>query len=169
VVAGRFRADLMYRLRVIPIFLPSLRARPGDVMLLLRKFMEERNARGKRRIERIAPTTQRILQSYDWPGNVRELKNVLEYAYAIGEGPVLVPSDLPPELSDPSLVVGEAPAATAAPVIDDPRPEARRILGALERSAGSRDRAAQILGISRITLWRRMKELGLARGRARST
>ncbi len=168
VVEGRFRADLMYRLRVIPVFLPALRVRRGDVALLFRKFIEERNTRGRRRIERIAPATQRILDAYDWPGNVRELKNVLEYAYAIGEGPVLVPGDLPPELSDPRVVSGATPDATA-PVVEDPRPEARRILTALERSAGSRERAAQILGISRITLWRRMKQLGLPRGAARST
>jgi transcriptional regulator with PAS, ATPase and Fis domain len=155
---GHFRADLMFRLRVIPVFLPSLRARPGDVKLLAEAFVEEHNARGRRRIERIAQATQRILDAYDWPGNVRELRNVIEYAFAIGDGPVLSPGDLPLELSEP----GSADLGVATPPpIDDPRPEARRILSALERSAGSRERAARVLGISRITLWRRMKELGL--------
>ncbi len=159
VEAGRFRADLMFRLRVIPVFLPPLQARKGDVLLLTRKLMEEHNARGRRQIKEIAPATERILESYEWPGNVRELRNVLEYAYAIGDGPSLVPTDLPVEIFDP-----QAKGSIVAPVppVEDPRPEARRILSALERSAGSRDRAASILGVSRITLWRRMKELGIS-------
>jgi transcriptional regulator with PAS, ATPase and Fis domain len=155
---GCFRADLMFRLRVIPVLLPPLRARRGDVKLLAETFLEEHNARGRRRVDHIAPATQRILDTYAWPGNVRELRNVMEYAFVIGDGPVLSPGDLPVELSDPgSADLGTAPR----PVSEDVRPEARRILAALERSAGSRERAAQILGISRITLWRRMKDLGL--------
>jgi two-component system response regulator AtoC len=167
VEAGRFRADLMYRLRVIPIYLPPLRARPGDVALLCRRFIEELNAKNKRRIEHISPAALRVLEDYDYPGNVRELKNVLTYAYAIGEGAVLVPSDLPPELSDPSFSfdgsltlaphVPQAPSVAAAPL----SPEAQRIAHVLERTSGNREKAAQILGLSRVTLWRRMKELGL--------
>jgi transcriptional regulator with PAS, ATPase and Fis domain len=162
VEAGRFRADLMFRLRVIPIFLPPLRARRGDVALLLQRFIEERNLKGPRRVERIAPVTARILEAYDWPGNIRELRNVIEYAFAIGEGPILVPSDLPPELAEPTRFADDAPAPDAAlapPAAVDG--EAARIVRALERSAGSRERAAKILGISRVTLWRRMKALGL--------
>jgi transcriptional regulator of acetoin/glycerol metabolism len=67
VEAGRFRADLMYRLRVIPIFLPPLRARRGDVMLLAQRFVDELNARGRRRVERVAPATRAVLEAYDWP------------------------------------------------------------------------------------------------------
>jgi transcriptional regulator with PAS, ATPase and Fis domain len=167
VEAGRFRADLMYRLRVIPLYLPPLRARPGDVLLLCAKRMEELNARGRRRIEGIAPAAERALRAYDWPGNVRELRNVLEYAYAIGEGPVLGLMDLPPEVVDPSLSgEGEVRAETPRPAATEAAssPEAARILRALERSAGNRERAAQILGVSRVTLWRRMRALGLSEG-----
>ncbi|MCC6559487.1 MAG: sigma 54-interacting transcriptional regulator [Polyangiaceae bacterium] len=166
VEAGRFRADLMYRLRVIPIFLPPLRARPGDVMLLCAKLMDDLNTRRRRRIESVAPAAERALASYDWPGNVRELKNVLEYAYAIGEGPVLALSDLPPEIVEPALSREEvqgAPPPRGSGLAEDAEAaeEAARILRALERSAGNRERAAQILGTSRVTLWRRMKALGL--------
>jgi transcriptional regulator with PAS, ATPase and Fis domain len=160
---GRFRADLMYRLRVIPIFIPPLRARGGDVVLLADRFVEQLNARSTRNVGRISPGAKQVLSRYDWPGNVRELRNVLEYAFAIGEGPVLVESDLPPELATPEQeatpVVNEPPALDASLGTS---PEATRILRALERAAGSRERAAKMLGISRITLWRRMKELGLA-------
>ena len=167
VEAGRFRADLMFRLRVIPVFLPPLRARRGDIALLLERFVEEKNARGPRRVERIAPATQRLLDAYDWPGNVRELKNVIEYAFAIGEGPVFVPTDLPPELLDPSFSADGPPREDAMTATTPEKGEAARIRRALERSAGSRERAAQILGISRVTLWRRMKALDLASRDAR--
>ncbi|MGZ3473508.1 MAG: sigma-54 interaction domain-containing protein [Polyangiales bacterium] len=159
VEAGQFRADLMYRLRVIPIFLPPLRARGEDVILLADRFVEQLNARASRKIARISPGAKRILSRYDWPGNVRELRNVLEYAFAIGEGPVLVESDLPPEIATPGIEAA-APAVNA-PLPQAGSPEAARILRALERAAGNRARAAKSLGISRITLWRRMKELGL--------
>ena len=173
VEAGRFRADLMFRLRVIPVFLPPLRARPGDVRLLCARFIEEMNKKRRRHIEHVAPSAMKILEAYEFPGNVRELKNVLAYAYAIGEGPVLKPADLPPELGDPGaaeeralpvLQQPETPLGGRASLPPDPRllsPEAQRIAHVLERTAGNRDRAARILGLSRVTLWRRMRALGL--------
>ena len=160
---GRFRADLMYRLRVIPIFIPPLRARGGDVVLLAERFIEQMNLRSARRIARISPSTQAVLLRYDWPGNVRELRNVLEYAFAIGDGPLLVDGDLPPEILSPSALDEplEPLANTPPPLLAASRrsPEAARILRALERAGGSRARAAQSLGVSRVTLWRRMKQM----------
>jgi transcriptional regulator with PAS, ATPase and Fis domain len=153
---GRFRADLMYRLRIVPVFLPPLAARRGDVELLTHKFLDELNDQGGRRITRVAPAALDALVEYAWPGNVRELRSALEYAYVIGDGPVLVETDLPPEITGmtalPSRPVTE-------PAIDDR--DARRIRTALERAAGNRERAAQMLGISRVTLWRRMRSHGL--------
>jgi DNA-binding NtrC family response regulator len=164
---GRFRADLMYRLRVVPIFLPALRERRGDVMLLTQKMIEELNGRGGREVARVAPGARAILEAYAWPGNVRELRNVLEYAYVIGEGPVLVPSDLPPELSDPDAA-GDSAANVVVnvppPVGEQDPPEVAKIRRALERAGGSRERAARMLGMSRVTLWRRMKQLGIEEG-----
>ena len=151
---GRFRADLMYRLRVIPIFLPPLRERRGDVGLLAERLIERMNATRSRRIERIAPATEAILESYDWPGNVRELQNVLAFAYVMGEGPVMRPSDLPPELHEPLLLEPRNEVVASSP-------EAARIGRALERTGGNRELAAQLLGVSRATLWRRMRAHGL--------
>ena len=169
VEAGRFRADLMYRLRVIPIFIPPLRARGADVVLLADRFIDQMNTRSPRKIGRISQSAKAALARYAWPGNVRELKNVLEYAFAIGDGPVLVESDLPPELLSPAADDDEAaPQANTPPPLPDSAeasPEAAKILRAIERAGGSRARAAQSLGISRITLWRRMKELALVQPR----
>ncbi len=167
VEAGRFRADLMYRLRVIPVFIPPLRARRGDIVLLTEKFIEAMNLHAERKILRIAQSAKDALSRYEWPGNVRELRNVLEYAFAIGEGSALRESDLPAELLDTTTGQPAAPLEvnTPAPLPagrDEARgPEAARILRALERASGNRARAATSLGISRVTLWRRMKQLGL--------
>jgi transcriptional regulator with PAS, ATPase and Fis domain len=164
---GTFRADLMYRLRVVPIFLPPLRQRVGDIGLIAQRMIEELNEAGGRRVARIAPGALHAMQRYPWPGNIRELRNALEYAYVVGEGPVLSEGELPAEIVDPTAN-GEGAAlvvsAPPAPSPSDPSksPEVQRIERALERVGGNRERAAQVLGMSRVTLWRRMKALGMA-------
>jgi DNA-binding NtrC family response regulator len=173
VEANRFRADLMYRLRVIPIFLPPLRERRGDVALLAEQFIEQHNKRARRHVEKISPPALAALSAYEFPGNVRELRNALLYAYAIGTGPVLLPSDLPPEIRDAARArpnggvhdtddvnhrTGDG-NSDGAPA--HASPEAARILRALHRTGGSRERAAHVLGWSRVTLWRRMRALGI--------
>ncbi len=161
VEAGRFRADLMYRLRVIPVRIPPLRERPSDVLLLVETIIAEQNQRGRRQIERIAPAAAAALERHSWPGNVRELRNVVAYAFAIGDGPVLETRDLPDELGTVGPVGGEIAVADApAPASDEPA-AARRIRDALARTNGNRDRAARLLGWSRVTLWRRMRALGI--------
>lgn len=155
---GRFRADLMYRLRVIPLFLPSLRQRPEDIEPLVSHFLKRQNEINQSRtVSRVSPGALKLLQDYAWPGNVRELSNVVEYAFLLGEGPVLSEGELPAEIRGEMGV--DPPSAVASE--DPPSREAQRILRALERAAGSRTRAAASLGISRSTLWRRMKEHGL--------
>jgi len=161
---GRFRSDLMYRLRVIPIFLPPLRRRVEDVSLIAQKIVEELNAQGGRKVMRISPAAMSALERHPWPGNVRELRNALEYAFVIGEGPILQPGDLPVEILEPgaSLEAGDAIRANVPPPADaEESSEVNRIRRALERAGGHRERAAQILGISRVTLWRRMRDLGI--------
>ena len=158
---GRFRADLMYRLRIVPVFLPPLSARAGDVELLSHKMIEQLNAQGGRQIARISPGALEALTDYAWPGNVRELRSALEYAYVIGDGSQLVEADLPPEISGALAGGGDANTSPVASGSTGEVPEARRIRVALERAAGNRERAAQMLGMSRVTLWRRMRSHGL--------
>jgi transcriptional regulator with PAS, ATPase and Fis domain len=103
--AGRFREDLLYRLRVVPIYLPPLRERKTDIPLLVEHFVARLNAAGAarrgRQVERVDPDAMRALLSWSFPGNVRELKNTIEYAFAVGSGPVLHKDDLPPEMLVP--------------------------------------------------------------------
>jgi transcriptional regulator with PAS, ATPase and Fis domain len=153
---GKFRADLMFRLRVIPLFLPPLRERPDDVELLARRFVASLNdSSSGRKVESISDGALAALRQHSWPGNVRELQNVLEYAFLLGEGPVLSEAELPDE------VKGSGSPAEAIPHgnLSALSPEARRIHRALERAGGHRGRAAESLGISRATLWRKMKAL----------
>ncbi len=153
---GRFREDLLYRLRVVPIYLPPLRDRRGDVELLLWHFIDHHNQRGPRRIRSVAPEAMRRLLDHGWPGNVRELLNVVQYAFAVGRGPELVLADLPPEFR-------EVAAGPAAPVLQDlvRLDEAARIEEALRRSRGNIGEAAALLGVSRPTFWRKRKKHGI--------
>jgi formate hydrogenlyase transcriptional activator len=169
VAAGRFRADLYFRLNVLPIVIPPLREREGDIPLLA-YFFADRFARelGKR-VERIAPEALQRLIAYPWPGNVRELSNVMERTVVLARGPVL---DVAPELLPEIPGAARARAAPGAPT--PPRAsgqtleemERRHIEDALERAGwvieGERG-AAVALGLNASTLRSRMKKLGVRR------
>lgn len=152
--AGRFREDLMYRLRVVPIFLPPLRARRQDIGLLLQHFIDRHNLHGPRRIQSIEPEAMRVLLDHHWPGNVRELQNVVEYAFAVGRSEILQLEDLPPEFREEPIL----PIAAALPAAESESDQIRR---ALASAHGHIDRAAQMLGMSRATFWRKRKKYGL--------
>jgi transcriptional regulator with PAS, ATPase and Fis domain len=155
--AGRFREDLMYRLRVVPIFLPPLRDRPGDVEVLLRTFLRRFNETGPRRVETVAPDAMRALLDHDWPGNVRELRNVVEYAFAVGRGEELLLAELPPELTEARTLSG----ADEPLGVLDAEAEARRLREALQLEGGRVGAAARRLGMSRATFWRKRRKHGL--------
>ena len=166
VAAGRFRADLMFRLRVVPIFLPPLRAKRVDISLLAWRFIERMNVENERHVARLSPGALHALESYDWPGNVRELMNAIEYAFVMGDGPILTEADLPPEVRGerPAFLDEPTPAEKVAEEIANGRdlgPEERKILEALREARGNRQEAAARLGYSRITLWRKLKAMGL--------
>jgi transcriptional regulator with PAS, ATPase and Fis domain len=144
--AGRFRDDLNYRLQVVPLHLPALRDRPGDVEALFWQFVDEMNGQGLRRIDGVTRTALDAIRSYGWPGNVRELRSAVEYAFVVGEGPAFDLADLTPD------VRGENVSGTQS-LVDAER---ERMLAVLTRHNGRRAAAARELGISRSTLWRRL-------------
>jgi two-component system, NtrC family, response regulator AtoC len=150
---GRFREDLMYRLRVVPVFLPRLVDREGDIELLTWHFIHEFNQQGFRTVTAVAADAMQALLRYTWPGNIRELRNNLEYAYAVGEGTTLRLEELTPELRD------ERPAdAHRHLYMPGSHPERARIVEALRAANGRKQVAAAALGWSRSTLWRKMRE-----------
>ena len=157
VAAGRFRDDLRYRLRVVPLFLPPLRQRSGDVEGLVWHFIDRFTADGMGRIERVTRRAMDALQAYPWPGNVRELRNVIEHAFIVGEDAILDLEDMPPELR------GEAPPEDE-PAVDGSwrQYERDRIVAALKKHKGRKGLAAAELGMSRTTLWSKLQKFQLA-------
>jgi transcriptional regulator with PAS, ATPase and Fis domain len=153
---GHFREDLMYRLRVVPIFLPPLRERREDISLLIWHFIGKHNDKRVRVIEKIDPDAMKVLLDYRWPGNVRELHNVVEYAFAVGRGPTLRLSELPPEFRESRLAESTKPVyrLTSRLNADD---EKSAIKQALEQCRGRAGEAADLLGMSRATFWRKRK------------
>lgn len=163
VAEGRFREDLAYRLRVVPLYLPPLRARSGDVKALFWHFVHEMNARSRRRVERVTSRALHAIEHYGWPGNVRELHSVVEHAFAVGEGPVIDVEDMPGDVLGVPFPIGGASARVHAdPDGEGSDGERARIVAALARSRGRKGAAAQALGISRQTLWRKLYVHGLA-------
>ncbi len=152
---GQFREDLMFRLRVVPIFIPPLRERREDIPLLLWHFIHIHNGQ-VRHIDKIEPQAMKLLLDYAWPGNVRELHNVIEYAFAVGRGGTLRLAELPPEFIEPPGQP-EPPARVAVPR----EQEALLIRQALQQHNGAINSAADSLGMSRATFWRKRKAYGL--------
>lgn len=155
---GRFREDLYYRLRVVPIEIPPLSRRREDIQPLANHLLT-RISRQHGFVKRLSPQAMRVLLDYSWPGNVRELANAIEYAVAVSRKETILPEDLPAELL---VAVPEAKiqAATPSHGVTDSE-EALRLRSVLEAHRWRRDAAAKALGLSRSTLWRRMKELNL--------
>jgi DNA-binding NtrC family response regulator len=162
VKAGRFREDLYFRINVVTIRLPPLRERPTDIPLLVDHFLSKYAAREKRSDAGVAAAAMALLSRHGWPGNVRELENVIERALALSKDGVILPSDLPPEITQ----AHGSQLATATPGgIADDRPtlaelERRYIELILRETGGNKKRAAEILGIDRRTLYRTLEREG---------
>lgn len=166
VAEGRFRPDLYYRLRVLPLHVPELCTRGEDVRLLVEHFLRVKSERSGQQPRQFTAEAMRALCDYPWPGNVRELENTIEYALAIGLEEELGTADLPPEIL----------TATVQPSADDFRQvlqaymndtvplaeiEKRYILSVLQQFGGNQVRAAAALGIDRSKLYRRLKQYGV--------
>lgn len=150
---GHFREDLMYRLRVVPIFIPPLRERREDIHLLLWHFIHQHSHDDTRYIDKIDPQAMRVLMDYQWPGNIRELQNVVEYAFVVSQGSTITLVDLPPEFRE---VEGEAPVFQSHVMISS-KDEESMIREALAQCHGKITPAAKLLQMSRATFWRKRK------------
>ena len=150
VKAGRFRQDLFYRLNVVRLEVPALRARRDDIAPLVERFVAELSARLGRLRPRISPSTLAALQAYSWPGNVRELRNVVERAVVLCDGPVVRIEHLPAERRAPAAAAGSDEDLNLRAVLG--RREREVLLEALKRSGGVRKEAARLLGIDQRNL-----------------
>jgi DNA-binding NtrC family response regulator len=153
--AGTFRQDLFYRLNVIPIHLPPLRQRKSDIPLLVDHFVKKHAEKIQKPVQGFTPKALNLLMQYQWPGNVRELENAVERAVVLAQDPIMTPEVLPAQ------VVAGQPAVPIGTPGTLREMEKSLIIETLNRCGGSRKRAAEELGISKTTLWRKLKEFGL--------
>jgi PAS domain S-box-containing protein len=155
---GRFREDLYYRLRTVPVTLPPLRERPEDIPLLVDHFRKKFNQKYNKQVRSVDPKVIRRFLTYHWPGNIRELERFIEHAFVFVKGPIIfaryLPDTrkLPPTREDGHSWSGE---------MKNPN-DLNTIQWALSKSGGKRQEASKLLGISRTSLWRKMKSLGLS-------
>jgi two-component system response regulator HydG len=156
--SGRFREDLFYRLQVMTLQLPPLRERPEDIEPLARHFVVHAARKTRRPVRGISREALTALQAYHWPGNVRELENVIERGVILARGELLTPDVLPLKLHGPAL----------RPVEMVPEPlslrecERRQVILVLRRTEWNKSHAAQLLGVTRKTLDRKIKEYAIA-------
>jgi len=169
---GEFREDLYYRLNVVPIFLPPLRERSGDIPTLAMTFLEQFRKKNPIRVQGFTPESLSLMETYRWPGNVRELKNIVERLAILCDSERIAPGDLPPEMRQ----------APAAPYSQSPIPrfwdefkdykrqvrdaavlevERRFLMDALQRSGGNVSRAAEEVGMQRTQFHALMARYGL--------
>lgn len=157
---GRFREDLYFRLRTVPLVLPPLRDRPEDIPLLIDHFIQKFNLKYNKRVRSVDPKAVKRLSCYHWPGNVRELERCLEYAFVFVKGPIIFAHYLP-ELDEEEQPVRAMNAIAAFPGGRKPPMDRNTIHRALEQCGGRRQEAADLLGISRTSMWRYMKRQDL--------
>jgi PAS domain S-box-containing protein len=151
---GRFRSDLLYRIRVARIELPPLRERREDIPLLVASFLSQSRAATGKAVKDVGREAMRVLLDYDWPGNVRELKSAIDFATLHCKRSVINPEDLPSEILHSKY--------TSSPSVSPIQDERQRVMAALEAANGNRTLAARELGISRATLYRRLESLNIS-------
>jgi len=154
---GSFRKDFYFRINVIPIYLPPLRERADDIPLLAESFFAKMRLKSGKSIEGIREDTMDILLRHPWPGNVRELKGALEYAFATCHAPLVEPAHLPETI----LAQKRPPGQPRRPAFNLHEIERQELLDALDRAGGNQSQAAKLLGISRVTVWNRMKRYNI--------
>jgi DNA-binding NtrC family response regulator len=157
VQAGAFREDLYYRLQVMPVVLPSLRERRGDVVLLARFYINRFNVEFRKHVRGLSPAAQELLDHYTWPGNVRELRNAIERAMLLADREWLEPQDF----TTLTRTVSAAHFKLPPEGVDLEEVERQLVVQALERANNNQTKAAELLGLNRDQVRYRMEKFGL--------
>ncbi len=165
---GKFRDDLFYRLKVVPITLPSLVDRREDIPMLVHHFLQKCAAGMQHAVRGVLPETMALLTQYRWPGNVRELENAIERAVSLSHGPLLTPEDLPEVIRQHATNDADA-RLSQVDQLDEvsltlEEVEKRHLIRVLKETKGNKVKAAKILGIDRRTLYRMAERFGLDLG-----
>jgi DNA-binding NtrC family response regulator len=155
---GRFRSDLLYRISVVKVTIPPLRERGEDLVLLAKQLLADLSVEAHRRVTGFSETALEAIRRYPWPGNVRELRNAIEHAIVLGEEPLIQEQDFPAGIQ---ARPGESPDRGSVALLVDAGDGAERksVAAALLAAGGNRTRAAAILGVSRVTFYKRLRQL----------
>jgi two-component system response regulator HydG len=157
---GTFRRDLYLRLNVVALRLPALRERREDIPALVEHFLAKFSLPGSNHRLDLSPEAMKLMLAYSWPGNVRELEDVLRQAASLSKGPAINPAHLPPEIQVRAANAGPADHGLILPLAELER---KAILDTLHQLNGNKQMAAQMLGIGKTTLYRKLKEYGIER------
>jgi DNA-binding NtrC family response regulator len=173
---GKFREDLYWRLRVVTIQMPPLRNRKGDIPILAEHFLKDLSSANGKSYKPLGDDALPLLMNYDWPGNVRELRAAMEHGVVMCNGSRIMARHLPPYLSRPGGIGWRATSTSpplavskAAPELPEKAPldihemEKQLIMEALERAGNNRSEAAELLNMSRRSLQRKLKQMGMVR------
>ncbi|MEH0019152.1 MAG: sigma 54-interacting transcriptional regulator [Desulfobacter sp.] len=173
IAQGAFREDLFFRINVFPLTCPPLRHRKDDITLIIQHFITVHAEKTGKNILGFTPEAMRLMVAYPWPGNIRELRNTVEYAFVLAKGKGIRPEHLPEKIHGmPPYPPAQGEEAMTAGNDVEPEPagpttvmirgnERRELIDALHKAGGNQTRAAGILGVSRITVWKRMKKYNI--------
>jgi len=162
VARGSFRQDLYFRINVIPVTMPALRDRLEDIPVLSDAFIRRLQLKTGKQVEGIGADAMRALMDYPWPGNVRELRSAFEYAFVTCHEPIIGIQHLPP-----NIVQGANPLKTHEKSVKIVEQKKKlQLIKALEQTNGNQSKASEILGVSRVTVWNRMKKYGIRHNQA---
>ncbi|MBU0769690.1 MAG: sigma 54-interacting transcriptional regulator [Proteobacteria bacterium] len=153
IAKGLFREDFFFRINVFPLHCPTLSERMEDVPFIVQSFIKQNSIQSSKKILGLTPEAMEILSFYPWPGNVRELRNAIEYAFVLCSGGAIGKQHLPPKIL-------KTTEASSKPVIcyPDDSGEREKFLKVLQQAGGNQSEAARILGVSRVTVWKRIKK-----------
>ncbi|MGD8992743.1 MAG: sigma 54-interacting transcriptional regulator [Desulfobacterales bacterium] len=152
-----FREDLFFRINVFPLKCPALSERLDDIHLIVQNFIEQNAAKSGKKIVGLTPEAMEALLTYPWPGNVRELRNAIEYAFVLCSGNWINKEHLPPKIS----ANGNRPQVNHHQSAASWEEERKKLIDTLRQVAGNQSEAARILGVSRVTIWKRIKKYGI--------
>jgi PAS domain S-box-containing protein len=153
-----FRQDLLFRINVFPLSCPTLLERTEDIPLIVQNFIEQNLAKGTKTISGVTPEALEALLTYAWPGNVRELRNAIEYAFVLCPGGWIGMEHLPSKIT----------SANRVPIVNHRtnsaswREERQKLIDTLRQVGGNQSQAARLIGVSRVTIWKRMKKYGIS-------
>ncbi len=159
---GLFREDLFFRINVFPITCPPLSQRKDDITLIIQHFISFHAEKTGKNILGFTPEAMRLMVAYPWPGNIRELRNSVEYAFVLAKGKSIGPEHLPEKITGhKSQEIERVAGNKTSGLIKKGLDEKEKLLDALQKADGNQTKAGKILGVSRITVWKRIKKYGI--------